>query len=328
MALSAPPASPRPRNPGPSWGYSFLAKADALLPRPIFDFLLGIGTGIAVAVMPAERGHSRAYLGAILGRPARLDEVFRHFYAFAQILMLRLRVGEGADHPCTGAPGCEAFLSLVQSGQSALLGTFHFGHSDLIGFMLGPFQRRVHMLRLRVENSSDTNLLAGRFGDSVTYLWVNERQDLLYALKGAIEAGALVAMKCDRPEFSSKLEPFQFLGRSRLFPFTIYHLALIFRLPVVLCVGVPGEANGSLVHSSPPFLPDREDREENLARARAHFQAFLDLIEKLLRQDPYQWFNFTEMNPEPASAKSGHSGVKIRPAEGDQGRPFKVIRRT
>jgi predicted LPLAT superfamily acyltransferase len=30
---------------------------------------------------------------------------------------------------------------------------------------------------------------------------------------------------------------------------------------------------------------------------RAHFQEFLALIERLLRAQPYQWFNFTALNP-------------------------------
>jgi predicted LPLAT superfamily acyltransferase len=221
----------------------------------------------------------------------------RHFYAFARTLMLRLRVAEGKPYRCLSAPDCADFIALARSGESALLGTFHFGHSDLLGFMLGDFGRRVHMLRLRVENSSDTRGLSERFGDWVNFLWVNEREDLLYTLKGVVEAGGLVAMKCDRPEYSAKLEAFEFLGRRRLFPFTIYHLALIFRRPVALCLSVPAGRNESLVYSSPVFSPDAGPKGENLARARAHFQGFLARTESLLRQDPYQWFNFTPLNP-------------------------------
>jgi predicted LPLAT superfamily acyltransferase len=34
-----------------------------------------------------------------------------------------------------------------------------------------------------------------------------------------------------------------------------------------------------------------------MVRARAHFQDFLRQLESLLRKQPYQWFNFTPLNP-------------------------------
>jgi predicted LPLAT superfamily acyltransferase len=141
-------------------------------------------------------------------------------------------------------------------------------------------------------------VLGARFSDWVTFIWVNEPENLLFALKDAIAAGGSVALNCDRLEFSSKNEAFEFLGARRLFPFTIYHLALIFRLPVVLCVGLPSRAGLSVVHSSPLFRPDAEtDKAANLSLARAHFQDFLTRLEGFLRDDPLLWFNFTPLNP-------------------------------
>ena len=85
----------------------------------------------------------------------------------------------------------------------------------------------------------------------------------------------------------------------RSFPFTIYHLALIFGRPVFLCVGVPGEPGESIVHGTPRWAPDpAASRADNLATARAHFQGFLDLVESLLRRNPYWWFNYIPLNPE------------------------------
>jgi predicted LPLAT superfamily acyltransferase len=107
-----------------------------------------------------------------------------------------------------------------------------------------------------------------------------------------------VALKCDRLGHSAKTEAFDFLGARRRFPFTLYHLAVLFRRPVLLCVGVAGRGGpDSLVHCSPLFEPGDRGREEDFARARAHFQDFLRLVERLLREDPYRWFNFLPLNP-------------------------------
>jgi predicted LPLAT superfamily acyltransferase len=297
MALSKASQTDSPRNPGPGWGYLFMYRVDAALPAPVFNFLLGLGTWVAVACMPKQRRHSRDYLTTILQRPATLAEIWRHFLTFARALMLKLRVAEGQPHQWVNGPDCIPFERLMASNGSTLLGTFHLGDSDLLGFMLGQRKHRIYMIRLRVENSRDTQRLARRFGESVVYLWVNEPENLLFSLKEAVQSGASVAMKCDRPEYSAKLEPFEFLGQRRLFPFTIYHLALIFSRPVVLCVSIPHGRNESLVYSSTIFAPNGNSKAENLARARVHFQGFLARIESLLRQNPFLWFNFTPLNP-------------------------------
>jgi len=289
---------PTARNPGPSWGYRFLCASDAVLPEFIFRPLRWIGTWIALANMPAQRGHSRTYLRVITGREPSVAEVFRHFFAFEEFLMLRLRVARGLPHRGDLSVEAKGFRLLLDSSEPALLGTFHVGHSDLTGFLLGQQEkRRVFMVRQRVGNSHDTEVLGARFAQWLSFIWVNEPENLLFALKDAIAAGGSMAMKCDRLEFSAKNEAFDFLGAKRLFPFTIYHLALIFRLPVVLCVGLPAEPGHSIVHSSPLFRPDDAGKAANLARARAHFQEFLTRLEGFLREQPLLWFNFIPLNP-------------------------------
>jgi len=286
------------RNPGPSWGYRFLCACDAILPEFVFRPARMLGTWVALANMPAQRVHSRAYLRAVTGREPTLREIFRHFFAFEEFLMLRLRIAHGLAHRGELAPDATGFRELRASGETALLGTFHVGHSDLTGFLLGPQEgRRVFMVRQRVGNSHDTEVLGSRFGSWVSFIWVNDPSNLLFALKDAIAAGGSVALKCDRLEFSAKTEAFEFLGARRQFPFTIYHLALIFRVPVVLSLGLPAGPGRSTVWSSPLFRPDGAGKAANLVRARAHFQEFLLRLESLLRDDPWLWFNFTPLNP-------------------------------
>jgi len=291
--------APLPRNPGPSWGYGFLCWAERWWPRWFFRPLFMAGTWIGLAGMPAQRAHSRAYLAVVLGRPARLVEVWRHFQAFADSLMLMLRAGGGASVRCVLEPENEAaFEELLRSGQPALFGTFHFGASDLLGYLLGERGRRVTIIRLRVGNSDDTRRLGERFGRQVSFLWINDAANLVFDLKAAIEAGESLALKCDRLEFSARTEPFHFLGARRRFPFTIYHLALMFDRPVVFCTAVAGADDVLSVVASPVFRPDPSaGRTANLAAARAHFQAVLAQLEILVRRHPMLWFNFEPLNP-------------------------------
>jgi predicted LPLAT superfamily acyltransferase len=288
------------RNPGPSWGYGFLLWAERWWPRWIFQPLFMAGTWVGFACMPIQRKFSRDFLAVVLGRPARSIEVWRHFFAFAESLMLKLRAGRGATVECRLEPeNAAAFEALAGSPQPALFGTFHFGGSDMLGYLLGAHGRRVSILRLRVGNSDDTRLLGERFSRQVTFLWINDPANLLFDIKAAIEAGDSLALNCDRLEFSAKTEPFRFLGADRMFPFTIYHLAVMFDRPVVFCTAVPGTVRDELrVFASPVFTPvPGAGREANLQSARWHFQGVLSQLETLVRQYPLLWFNFLPLNP-------------------------------
>jgi predicted LPLAT superfamily acyltransferase len=304
MAVNA--AAEPPRNPGPSWGYGFLLWAERWWPRWFFRPLLLAGVWIGFGCMPRQRTYSREYLRVVLGREPRTLECWGHFRALTDALLLKLRAGRGAPVDCRLQPGnAAAFEALLASDEPALFGTFHFGDSDLLGYLLGARGRKVSIIRQRVGNSTDTRLLGERFGDQVSFLWVNDPANLLFDLKAALETGASLAMKCDRVEFSARAESFAFLGARRLFPFTIYHLAVMFRRPVVFCLAEPGpERNAVLVHASPVFRPEAAaDRDAALAAARAHFQAVLAQLEALLRQRPELWFNFLPLNPVAPNAR-------------------------
>jgi predicted LPLAT superfamily acyltransferase len=300
-AASAPPSATPLRNPGPSWGYRFIHLADRALPGPLFHLFCVCGTWGALARMPAQRRHSRDYLRVVFGREPSTREVFRHFFEFTRMLLLKLRVAAGRPHRGALAPGPGSldFRRFIDHPEDALLGTIHFGHSDLVGFLFGGLEkRRIAMVRLRVENSQDVARLGRAYGEWVSFIWVNKGENLLFALKDAIQSGGCLALQCDRVEFSSRTETFRFLGARRLFPFTIYHLALIFDRPVYLSVAVPGAPGESVLHCSPRWAPDpAASRAANLASAHAHFQSFLDLVESLLRVNPYWWFNYIPLNP-------------------------------
>lgn len=256
-----------------------------------------LGTWVALMFMGPQRRYSREYLSLVLNRRPRVIDVWRHFFTFADFLMVRLRVARGVAHRCrlVVEHGAE-FEALVDSGRPALFGTFHFGHSDLLGFLFRGRGRHLSMIRQRVGNSDDTLWLGRMFGQWVSFIWVNDKVNLLFALKDALESGDSLAMQCDRLEFSAKAESFQFLGGLRRFPFTIYHLAILFDRPVVFCLGLPGMDAETVVAASPVFVPDPANRDGSLQRARVHFQSVLTQLETSVRMHPMFWFNFLPLN--------------------------------
>lgn len=284
-----------PRNPGPTGGYRIILAFHRYLPGLAFRLSLAAGTWVAFLFMRKQRAHSREYLQAILGRPAAATDVWRHFYRLAEALTFRLVAGERrqVDAPPPEWEG-EAFMKLVESPHPALFGTFHIGCSDLLGFLLTRHGRAVHMIRLKVENSTDTDLLIETHS-GIRMIWVNNPHELFMGIKAAVDAGASLALQCDRPEFASKLEAFYFLGERRLFPFTIYHLSAIYRMPVGFCFALLDR--GRLRTFAPPVFEPEGSKPAVLEAGRRHFQEVLQRIETLLHEHPYQWFNFTPLNP-------------------------------
>ena len=289
----------RARNPGPAWGYPFLVLADRVLPEFIFRPARAVGTAVAVVCMPSQRRNSREYLRAALGRKPSWADVFRHFFSFEEALMLRLRLANGLTVPCDLEPGSEDFQAWLRSGGPLLLGTMHVGVSDMLGFQLsGLSANPVYLVRESVANSRDTEALAALFGPSLRFIWINDFEERLFAIKEALQRDAVVALQCDRADGHLRTEAFDFLGARRRFPVTIYHLALIFRRDVLLVFGLPGRRGRSRLFATPAFrVIDGESRVDALRRARAHFQGFLALLERELRACPYYWYNFCPLNP-------------------------------
>ncbi len=296
------------RNPGPNWGYRFLRTADIITPEFIYKPFRAIGTLIAMVFMPGERRHSREYLSFALGRRPSWRDVFRHFFAFEESLMTKLRVLNGRPHKTIYGPGADDFRHWMETGGDILLGTFHVGNSDMQGFQIGDenyagIHKKTYIVRERVGNSHDTEKFAQKYGGRIAFIWVNDPQELIYALKDAASAGGTIALQCDRCEYSARTAEFDFLGAKRRFPITIYILAAIFKRPVILAFGTPQSPDVAVLHASPRFevIPG-ETRAATLARGHQHFQEFLRRLEKNLRENPCLWFNFIPWNsPSPIS---------------------------
>lgn len=292
------------RNPGPSWGYSFIALMNRILPWPLMKVVLWTSSLVSLCLMEKQRRYSRVFLESALGRTPTWEDCWRHFAAFSEFLAMRFDAAFGKDPVFeTDSVSAQRFQSLVDGGKQSLQGTFHFGNSDLMGFWLSRFDLSIRMVRFRVGNSSDLDWLEKRFGSKVAFLWVNDPSNIIFALKEAVEAGHSVAMKCDRVEHSSKIEKFSFLGAERWFPFTIYHLSILFDLPVSFSFGVPIKARRTRIFTSEVYRPTGDSKREKLNLARIHFEDTLKMLEALVRKYPYQWFNFCNAIPVVASGR-------------------------
>lgn len=284
------------RNPGPSWGFPFLAWVDRITPGGAFDVMLRLGAGIGMCLMPAQRQASRAYLTRVLGHDPGWRGPNRHFGEFALFLTEKLRLQRNIlpRFKLMESPRTEAFLAFCQSGEQGLFGTFHIGHSDLMGCLLRDLGRDIAIVREEVSNSMDTDLMRKTFGGHLQFVFINDPMEFLYVLKEAVEEGRSLGIQCDRLMDRDRRETFQFLGMECLFPMTIYHLGHLFNLPICFAMAGGRDEDGAFfVDASTLYRPSGR---RPGAQARAHFQSVLELVEAHLRKFPYLWFNFAPFN--------------------------------
>ncbi|MCD8481663.1 MAG: hypothetical protein LR015_02665 [Verrucomicrobia bacterium] len=251
------------------------------------------------ALMPKARNHQQNYWIALTGKEPTLTEQWRHFIEFAGNLMQKL-VLDRTNKPrfIYAANSSESdFEQVSQNPGGVLFGTFHIAESDLMGSMLCTLGRQIRMIRLQVGNSLDTEILERSFHGMVQFVYVNRPEEMLFAIKEALEQGHGVAMQCDRYEFGSKLERFEFLGENRYFPFTIYHLSALFRAPVCFSFALRRRKDGTIPAWIPPVFYPVGSRKEVLTAGKTHFQDVLFKVEAILREDPTVWFNFQPLNP-------------------------------
>lgn len=304
--MKAPEA--KRRNFGPPGGDRMILAGDALVPRPLKSAVLFLVAAVGLVLARKNIRHSRAYLETVTGRPAGILGVWKHYHRLLISLHRKLRVAAGRDNPRSkpaDPAAAEEYFALARSGEPALFGTFHVGDSDLIGCLLTRnFSRRVTMIRLRMANSGDTERLARRFGEGVDIVWINRPEEMVVALNRALESGGSIALQCDREEHATRTAYFRFLGANRRFPVTIYHLAALYSRPVAIAFAFTGDDGVTVVHTPPLFRPaPGASRAEVVEAGKAHFQVTLDLLEKLLREDPYLWFNFLPLNSVEPEAK-------------------------
>lgn len=288
------------RNPGPPFGYHILQWADHAFPASVFCHLKRLGCKVAVALMPRQRAASRAYLQTIGAQVNSQDPVLDHFEVFADTLIERLRLARGIvpKIALNETEDVDAFLALCQSPRLALFGTFHIGQSDILGCMLTKFGRKVALVRRKVGNSKDIEVMQSTFADTMKILWINHRQMFFLDLKQALDEGYSIGFQCDRSEYGGDMESFEFLGGCRLFPTTIYRLSRIMNLPVVFAfAGEKDQTGATRVTVSKVFEP--EDCDDFDAARKEHFRHVLAVAEAHLKQYPLLWFNFGSLHQTP-----------------------------
>ena len=268
--------------------------------RPLTRLLLHPITLYFLLMAREPRRHSARYLARVLGRPARWHEQYRHFHAFASTVLDRVyfvrRQNQAFSIRMRGDTHCEDTLAAGRGGflLGAHLGSFEslqaaghsLSHMPVTMVMYPDNAQKIQAVLRALAPDLDLPVIGiGRPGSTL-------------AIRDALDAGHLVGLLGDRFLAADRARApaieLPFLGQPAPFSDGPLRLAMLLRRRVLFMVGLyEGGRHYNLRFElladfrEPPATPALREQ-----AVRAALEAYVQLLEKLCRESPYNWFNF------------------------------------
>jgi predicted LPLAT superfamily acyltransferase len=239
-----------------------------------------------VAFGPRARAASAAYLERILGRPARLAEIYRHFHTFATTVHDRVLLLAGrTDVFDVSVDGAQAFDAAVAEGRGCILLGAHLGSFEVLR-SVGATRRSLR-IRMVMETANAVRIQSVfRRIQPASADWIIPMGSptALLRAKEALERGEVVGILADRVWHHERAATLPLLGAPARFPLGAFRVAAALGAPVVLGVGLYRDGNRYDVHF------ERLDRPGDTAAAL--LARYVARLEHYCRAAPYNWFNF------------------------------------
>ena len=241
-----------------------------------------------------SRSASREYLGRVLGRPARLLDVARHYLTFAKTLHDRVYflAGRTAEFDIE-QHGLDTVERTLAKGKGCLLLGAHLGSFEVLR-VLGSLECKLPVnVLLYPDNSSNADAVAGDLCPELKQRVIPlGRPDTLLRVHECLERGEIVGILGDRTLKSDRTVRCDFFGQPATFPQGPLLLASILKAPVILFFGLFEGGRRYSIHFelfTDELQIARRDRSAQLQPWIARYAARL---EHYCRLAPYNWFNF------------------------------------
>jgi predicted LPLAT superfamily acyltransferase len=229
--------------------------------------------------------------------------VFKHFYSFGRALIDRIAILAGDTKHFTFAFDGEYNLrNAAAEGKGVLLLTAHIGNWEVAGQLLSRLNVPVNVTGFDKESPEIRALLDGaQKRQKFQMIPLTGTATDAIPLVAALRRGEVVAMAGDRP-YGSPSAQVPFLGGMASFPVGAFVLAAIADAPLVQVFSLRQRGGHYQFYGLPPVRPYRPPHHERTAHLRKCATEFAANLERIVRLDPLQWYNFFPFWDEPANA--------------------------
>jgi predicted LPLAT superfamily acyltransferase len=247
-----------------------------------------------LAFAPTARRHDRAYLRKVLKLEPTAADRYRHVLAFATTIHDRVYLlQERFDLFDITIEGEAVVQQALDAGQGAFLMGSHVGSFEIIR----AIGRRQPGLRVAMamyeDNARQINaMLAAINPNAAAEIIALGRIDAMLKIQDSLDRGTFVGVLGDRTLGNEASVRVNFLGQPARFPVGAMRAAAIMRRPVIFMIGV--YRGGNRYHTAFESLADFStvDPRQREAAVQAAIERYAAVLEKHIRSDPYNWFNF------------------------------------
>jgi predicted LPLAT superfamily acyltransferase len=262
--------------------------------RRVGRFFLYLIAAYFFAFAPTAARHARVYLRKALGREPTASDRFRHVMTFATTIHDRVYLmKDRLELFEISVEGEELVHAALESGKGAFLMGAHLGSFDIIR-TVGERQPGLRVAMAMYEhNARRINAMLAAINPAAKPQIIALGQlDAMLKVREHLERGTFVGVLGDRTLGNEATQVVGFLGQPACFPLGAMRAAALLRRPVIFMTGLYRGGNRYHVVFEPlADFPAAESRQRDQA-VRIAIERYAALLEKYVRSDPYNWFNF------------------------------------
>lgn len=220
--------------------------------------------------------------------------VYKNFYIFGQTLVDRVAVMAGYGKFTYTFDGEENLIQMAEGGTGGLLISAHVGNWEIAGHLLYRVKANINIVMFEGEHEKVKAFLDKVKGEqNIQIIAVKEDLSHLYAINEAFEQKEIVCMHGDRFLPGTRVVEVPFFGANACFPSGPLLMASKYNVPVSFVFALK-QRNRHYYFSStkPEYFQFDRDKKKQQQQLVAAINKFVFLIEKKVREYPYQWFNY------------------------------------
>ena len=264
------------------------------LGRPAGRVVLHLITTYFLLFAPDSRSASRDYLARVLGRPARLPDLYRHIFTFAATIHDRVYLlNNRFDMFDIEVTGDEMVSELLAGGRGLFLLGAHMGSFEVMR-ALGRQHAGLNVAMAMYEgNARKVNQMLNAISPLAQQDVIAVGQvDSMLRISACLDRGTAVGMLADRRFGGDVMRTMPFLGGQADLPLGPFRMAAVLRRPVVFMTGLYMGGKRYRIHFE--MLADFSELQAGERRQAIDeaMERYVGLLEKHCRQTPYNWFNF------------------------------------
>jgi predicted LPLAT superfamily acyltransferase len=270
-------------------------------------------------IVHKERAASTQYLERVLGPThllGRWARSYRHLLSFARSYLDGAMLGVlGKEIFSFESHGAEHIRNLAEAGKGGVMLTAHLGTWELSSGMLKDKHgvARVAIVMFRSDAEQLQGFIESLHGKRPRVIAVGEGDLGALEILRAVRGGELVAMQGDRTvDLRDVRVPF--FGRDARWPVGPWIIAALSGSPILCSFALRVGPRKYKFVAYPPmtvrFAPGRSKDEQ----LKEWISTYVARVEEVLREYPYQWFNFFDFwaaEPKVPAASSTAGGAQL-----------------